>query len=389
MENTPRLYDTLVQVLSQHRQWLDVRHLKTLAWMMAGLIETGLINLSSWAPFVHGRAVFAQSSVRRFARWLDNERIDVHKLYGPLIQQALGCWGRHTLYLALDTSMLWEQYCVIRISLIYRGRAIPLVWQVIAHASSSIAYETYQALLDQAATLLPLNCEVVFLADRGFADTALMAHATRLGWHWRIRIKSCFVVYRRGQRRLKLSNYELKPGQAHFWQHVHITDEHYRPVHLALAHLAENGERWLVVSDEPTSLTTLDEYGLRFDIEENFLDDKSNGFQLESSLIRSAEALTRLGLVLAITTLYLVAQGTEVVKQDQRRLVDPHWFRGHSYLKIGWNWVKRALSHGWALLTRLSLNGEPDPDPARASRNQYFRNPGPTFKVEFVNYAKT
>ena len=151
---------------------------------------------------------------------------------------------------------------------------------------------------------------------------------------------------------------------------MHITDEHYRPVHLALAHLAENGERWLVVSDEPTSLTTLDEYGLRFDIEENFLDDKSNSFQLESFLIRSAEALTRLGLVLAITTLYLVAQGTEVVKQDQRRLVDPHWFRGHSYLKIGWNWVKRALSHGWALLTRLSLNGEPDPDPARASRNQ-------------------
>ena len=91
-------------------------------------------------------------------------------------------------------------------------------------------------------------------------------------------------------------------------------------MYLALAHLAENGERWFVVSDEPTSLTTLDEYGLRFDIEENFLDDKSNGFQLESSLIRSAAALTRLGFVLAITTLYLVAQGTEVVKQEQAPL---------------------------------------------------------------------
>jgi hypothetical protein len=79
-----------------------------------------------------------------------------------------------------------------------------------------------------------------------------MSHARRLGWHWRIRIKSCFVVYRRGQQRLKLSDYELKPGQTHFRQHVHITDEHYGRVHLALAHLAENGERWLVVSDEPT-----------------------------------------------------------------------------------------------------------------------------------------
>jgi hypothetical protein len=387
MEHAPRLYDTLFQVVGRHRQWLDVRHMKTLVWMMVGLIESGLISLTQWAPFVHGRAVFAQSTVRRLSRWLDNERIDVHKLYGPLIQEALTSWGCHKLYLALDTSMLWEHYCVIRISLIYRGRAIPLVWQVIEHSSSSIAYATYEALLDKAATLLARHCEIVFLADRGFADTALMRHATKLNWHWRIRIKGGFVVYRRGQRRLKLSEYELPAGHAHFWQHVQITDERYGPVHLALAHLAENGERWFVVSDEPTNLTTLDEYGLRFDIEENFLDDKSNGFQLESSLIRSADALTRLGLVLAATTLYLVAQGTEVVQQQQRRWVDAHWFRGSSYLKIGWHWVKRALSHGWALLRKLKLSGAPDPEPARASRNQYVRNPGPAFKVKFVNYA--
>jgi hypothetical protein len=35
---------------------------------------------------------------------------------------------------------------------------------------------------------------------------------------------------------------------------------------------------------------------------------------LESSLIRSAHALTRLCCVLAMTTLYFVAQGTEVAK---------------------------------------------------------------------------
>jgi hypothetical protein len=65
------------------------------------------------------------------------------------------------------------------------------------------------------------------------------------------------------------------------------------------------------VSDEPTSVHTFEEYGQRFTIEENFLDDKSNGFQLESSLVRAADALTRLCLVLAVATLYLVAQGTQ------------------------------------------------------------------------------
>ena len=98
--------------------------------------------------------------------------------------------------------------------------------------------------------------------------------------------------------------------------------------------------------DEPTESKTFEAYGLRFDSEENFLDDQANGFQLEASLIRSANALERRCCVLAITTLYLVTQGAEVVTQDKRRWVDAHWFRGQSYLKIGWRWVKLALSRG-------------------------------------------
>jgi hypothetical protein len=117
-------------------------------------------------------------------------------------------------------------------------------------------------------------------------------------------------------------------------------------------------------------MQTFEEYRLRFDIEANFLDDKSNGFQLESSLIRSAKALERLCLVLALTTLYLVSQGTEVMKHGPRRWVDPPWFRGQSYLKIGWKWVERALSRGDDLITRLQLSAEADPEPAMASRRQ-------------------
>jgi hypothetical protein len=75
--------------------------------------------------------------------------------------------------------------------------------------------------------------------------------------------------------------------------------------------------------------------------------------------------------------------------EDVRLDVDAHWLRGNSYPKIGWNWIRRAQNKGWELLTRLRLNGEPDPEPARASNNQYVRDPGPAFKVKFVNYAKT
>ena len=125
MEHTPQLYDTLVHVLSQHVTWLDQRHLKTLAWMMVGLIQSGWISLTAWAPYVVSRAQYAQSTVRRFRRWLNNDKLDVLSLYGPLMTQALAEWGEQALYVALDTSMLWDTYCLIRLSVIYRGRAVP------------------------------------------------------------------------------------------------------------------------------------------------------------------------------------------------------------------------------------------------------------------------
>jgi DDE family transposase len=286
MEHTPQLYDTLVHVLSQHATWLDQRHLKTLAWMMVGLIQSGWISLTAWAPYVVSRAQYAPSTVRRFRRWLNNDKLDVLALYGPLMTQALAEWGEQALYEALDTSMLWNPYCLIRLSVIYRGRAVPLVWCVRQHGSAQVAFGAYRDLLDRAALLLPRACKVVFLADRGFADTDLRAHLQRLGWHWRIRIKRSFWLFRPGRRRCKVERLAVARGQVCFWHRVCITDKHYGPVHLAVARAWQGQDVWYVLSDEPTTSKTFEEYGLRFDIEENFLDDKSNGFQLESSLIR-------------------------------------------------------------------------------------------------------
>jgi hypothetical protein len=118
MENTPRLYSELVELLGQPGQWRDVRHLHTLAWMVVGLIQAGGVSLTAWVPFVSGRARYAQSTQRRFARWLQNERVEVHPLYAPLIQSALATWGKHALYLALDTTMLWNRYCIMRLSVL-------------------------------------------------------------------------------------------------------------------------------------------------------------------------------------------------------------------------------------------------------------------------------
>ncbi len=123
-----------------------------------------------------------------------------------------------------------------------------------------------------------------------------------------------------------------------------------------------------------------EEYGQRFDIEEAFLDDQSNGWNLQKSQIRSLCALSRLWFLLAIATLYVTAQGVEVVASGKRRWVDPHWFRGNSYFPMGWDWVKAALEQGWTLIEQVLFTHNRDPYPAMASGKQYQQR---AYQIEF------
>ena len=91
------------------------------------------------------------------------------------------------------------------------------MWKVLEQASSRVAYAIDQEVLDKVAELLPFQCTVVLTADRGFADTHLMAHLARLGWHGRLRSKGRFWIYRDGKRCCNVNRLPLSAGKACFW----------------------------------------------------------------------------------------------------------------------------------------------------------------------------
>jgi len=185
-----------------------------------------------------------------------------------------------------------------------------------------------------------------------------------------VRLKEDSWFWARGQWR-QLKQVHLARGEALFLHHVKLFKrKSLSNVHLAMARDPVSGQFWAIVSDRPTTLQTLWDYALRFDIEENFLDDKSNGFQLEASGLRHSQTITRLLLVTAVATLFLTLQGTALVSAKGRRWVDTHWHRGLSYLKLGWKWVKQCLSRGHRLFSLFSLNTACDPQPAIASVRQ-------------------
>jgi hypothetical protein len=157
----------------------------------------------------------AQSHQRRFRRWLANQRIEVAKAQQTLMSQALSTWSKQRLYLSLDTTVVWNGFCIVWVGVVYRGRTIPVAWTVVAQASSSVRLRTVQRGRRQAVRVLPSGVEVVLLADRGFADGKLMKYLTEtLHWHFRIRIKRSFAFELHGEWR-KVSQVHLQAGQAY------------------------------------------------------------------------------------------------------------------------------------------------------------------------------
>ena len=135
-----RLHAELLGLLCQHSHFADQRHLVLLSWMLDGLLLSQTVCFDRWKTVLPLGHCLAASWQRCCQRWLNNSRIDPERLYSPLILWTLQHWqkpGQH-LYLALDTTMLWNRCCVVVLSVVAHGRAIPLVWRTLEHPSASV-----------------------------------------------------------------------------------------------------------------------------------------------------------------------------------------------------------------------------------------------------------
>jgi hypothetical protein len=279
MSTSTHLYGQLFDRLRQYSRVSDLRHLKALAWMVSALLCSGELNLAAWEPYVPSRATKAQSTERRWQRFMDNERIGVLAIYLPLVLAALSGWKQQRLYLALDTTVLWDRFCMIHLSVVCCGRAVPLVWRVLEHGSATVAFEEYQPVLRRARWLLRHHPDVMLLADRGFANHELMKWLRNSCWHYCLRLP-CDVLIHTSRRYPTMVGALYPPlGEARLYQNVGLWLDGVHRCNLVLATVQGAKESWAVITDEPPSLQTLWQYALRFRVEELFLDSKSGAFE--------------------------------------------------------------------------------------------------------------
>lgn len=337
----PQLYRQLQTQLSQWIVPKDQRHLHGFCENVAAILQAQSACLSHWLPYLSHRDCQARSHMERLHYFVHNAHINAETFYVPLLKQFLSAWQGMTMLLTLDTSVLWDQYCLIEVCLVWGGRSVVLAQQVLEHGSATVGFEDYRAVLETAQQRLPQDVQVTLLADRGFEHGALIRWLQQQQWNWAIRAKVDLNITLSTGRTATVAELLPPQGEAYLFREVTILQD--IDCHLATAHLSLAGEAWAVLSNLPPTLATFELYGQRFGgIEPHFKDYKSAAFDLIRSHLRGAAALGCLLMLLAAAMLIAIAIAVvAVIEQGQRTALDWHSQRGLSFLQLGLREIER------------------------------------------------
>jgi hypothetical protein len=285
------------------------RHVTTLAALISGIVGSQKTQLPSIATKVPD-GTQAESRVKRFARWVCNDRITEEVYFVPYAQVLLAHLALHTLVLIMDGSVVGRGCVALMMHVVYKGRALPLAWQVRKGKKGHFPEDLHIALVKQVHPLIPPGASVVMLGDGEFDGTTLQHTLQEAHWSYVVRTGSHITVRWDGERfRCETVAACIKPGTLVALTDVHVTDAAYGPVMLLCC--------WAKGCQEPlhllTNMTSADEacrlYAKRFRIETFFSDQKSRGFHLHKAHLADPTRLARLLMAACLAYIWIVYLG--------------------------------------------------------------------------------
>jgi hypothetical protein len=337
------LYHTWLLQIRQLRPQQRITQVRNFTGLIVGIYESHSVHLSKIASKLSGKATL-NSLTRRMDRLLENPAICPREWYRPIAQGLLQRQTGQEIRLIVDASKVGFNHQLLVVALAFRKRALPVAWTWVkgnrGHSSNAVQL----ALLAYVKGLLPPEANVLVLGDAEFGRVGILKQLDQ--WHWKyvLRQKGVFMARKNETNPWQhLSSLLHRVGQSLWLDDWQLTQKVAYPVNLLAFWEMGEKEPWLLATNLPTLCEALAAYRRRMWIEEMFGDLKDHGFDLESTHLRDFRKLSRLTLAVVLLYVCLVALGSRVIKQGNRRLVDRADRRDLSIFRIGWNMLERLL----------------------------------------------
>lgn len=340
-----KLYHIWFTKILQMYPSLRITQQRNLAWMLTGIYQSRSVQLHRIAGQIPGAARLA-SFATRLTRFMDNAALHVRPLYAPIARQWLDFQAQTTgsLRLVIDGTKVGSGHQLLMVALLFRKRAVPLVWTWMRCAKGHSSVRKQLALLAYLRPWIPQGIPVSLVGDTEFEAGDLQRQLNQWGWKYVLRQKpNNQVQAAKDQPWQSLGELVTRPGQSVWMEKVCLTLKHTLSVNV-LAHW-EKSEKvpWLLATNLPSRAETLQAYRRRMWIEEMFGDMKQHGFDLESTRLQHFLRLSRLTWMVALLYVWLMTTGVKAIKNGHRYLVDKRDRMDLSIFQIGFRLVERRL----------------------------------------------
>ena len=297
---------SLAHVLHTRPDSHDEQHLNTLTLMICGIVSAQHVQfdkIASHAPIRHRKN---ESLITRFRRWVKHADLSPEAIWFPFARAVLAGLAHAPLTILLDGTTAGRGCMVLMASVVYHGRAIPLLWSVVKGKKGHLPEALHCALVRQLQELLPAQATVTVLGDGEFDGTELQATIRATKWEYICRTASNILIYAQ-DRVFTVGDLPLQRGEAVFIADVRMTAKQYGPILLLGVWDAKQKEPIYLITSLADADDALERYRLRFRIECMFANHKSRGFRIDKSHLAKPERLARLLIATSLAYVWIHA----------------------------------------------------------------------------------
>lgn len=291
-----------------------------------------------------------ESRVKRISRWLDNDQIKEEIYFLPYAELLLQCLSLETLVLVMDGSVVGRGCCALMISVIYKGRALPLAWRVRQAPKGHFPESFHMNLVDLVASVIPADARVVFLGDGEFDGVKLQGMMNGFGWHYACRTaKSTVAKWRDIEFHLDELGERIKPGHLIELKEVQFTRDAYGPVMVLCCWAKNEAEPLYLVSNLSVAEEAIRYYQKRYRIETFFSDQKSRGFNIQKSHIEDPQRLSRLLIGSCLAYLWIIYLGSLCKLEGWQRVIHRTDRCDLSLFQLGLRLLEHFMNEGFLI----------------------------------------
>lgn len=292
-----------------------LRRLEVLGSMVSGVLLQGSSRLSDLGRSNPDEKQQA-SKEKQMSRWIQSDHTSYKHHYLPYIERLLTSLSRGgKLIFSIDGSTAGQGCMVLMFSVIYRKRALPVVWHVIKAKKGHLPEESHRALLKKLAAIVPPDCEVTILGDGEYDGCKWQADITQLGWNYVLRTGVARIIETEPGEEVKLGSMIPGLGEIYFMLYgVAFTQKKYGPVNILIQHEKGYKEPIYLLSNLEFPRQISQFYKKRFRIETFFSDQKSRGFNIQRSRIGKPERLAKLLIATCLAYIFCILAGVKSLK---------------------------------------------------------------------------